>query len=163
MITAGKISVLIIDDDAVTRFLHKKIVESLTQFKATSFEAVNGLDALTHIIAAYSKYRTVPDIILLDCAMPTMDGLDFLTQLRSIYFAKNIKVIIVSVSDSSIDKENAKSLGVEYFFTKPLTTSLLKSSIIECIGDVREGRDEDVVHRPSYLYDGVTPPLGADF
>jgi CheY-like chemotaxis protein len=150
MKTPDKISVLIIDDDAITRFLHTKIVASLTQFEITSFEAVNGLDALTQIITGYSKYRTVPDIILLDCAMPTMDGFDFITQLRSIYFANDIKIIIVSVSDSASDKAKAKLFGVEYFFTKPLTTSLLKSSLIECIGDIGDDRDTTINKRPTY-------------
>ena len=79
--------VLVVDDDADSRTL-LELALSMSGYAVTT--AANGLDALD------AARRRVPRLILLDLAMPVMDGFAFRTeQLRDAELA-SIPVICVS-------------------------------------------------------------------
>ena len=126
-------NILIVDDDSITRLIHKNIINSLTEFRITSSEASNGLEALDLIVTQYTKDKTLPDFILLDTSMPIMDGFAFLEELQRLDFLKHLSIIIVTVSSDHCDKVRSKALNVKYFFTKPLKIALLRDAILEII------------------------------
>ena len=86
--------VLLIEDDPLIYRLYKKL------FKLENFEievAENGQLGLEKIQTFY------PDIILLDVMMPTMNGLEFLTKLKTEDDTKNIPVIVLTnMTDFSV-------------------------------------------------------------
>ena len=62
----------------------------------------------------------LPDIILLDWYIPTLDGEDFLKEIRCDPHLKNIPVVVVSGSGWNDDVFKAYSAGANFYMTKPL-------------------------------------------
>ncbi|MDF2454458.1 MAG: response regulator [Cytophagaceae bacterium] len=120
-------SVLLIDDDSVTNFLNKKVIE---QAKITEHVEVklNGKEALSFLTDKESS----PALILLDINMPVMDGWEFLQAYQQEALDKKNKtnIILLSTSSNPDDIERAKSLPfVCDFKSKPLTSEILKEII----------------------------------
>ena len=69
---------------------------------------------------AFEALRSKPDIdlIWLDILLPGMNGIDFLTELRTRPDGKNKKVVICSVSGGAESKEVAMNLGVVDYLVK---------------------------------------------
>ena len=74
LLPAGHGSVLVVDDDDTLRRL---VVETLARDGRVLREAANGLDALVSIAAER------PDVLILDLAMPGLDGFGVLDRLRN--------------------------------------------------------------------------------
>jgi len=60
-----------------------------------------------------------PDLILLDIAMPEMNGYEVCKQLKAEAALKNIPVIFISALDQTIDKVKAFGVGGVDYVTKP--------------------------------------------
>ena len=85
--------------------------------------AANGREAL-----AYLATNPV-ELILLDIAMPEMDGITLLQHLRrDIRFAE-LPVIMLSASGQDSDKEVCRELGVVEFLSKPTSSSELVAAV----------------------------------
>jgi CheY-like chemotaxis protein len=61
-----------------------------------------------------------PDIVLVDINMPKMNGLEFLSVVRSNAELKNLKCFIITTSEEKVDREAAKKLNVSGYIVKPL-------------------------------------------
>ena len=61
-----------------------------------------------------------PDLILLDLNLPKMDGREVLKWIKYTDVIKRIPVIILTTSDSDIDKLNTYDLYANCYVTKPL-------------------------------------------
>jgi CheY-like chemotaxis protein len=129
MKTNYSVSILVIDDDLVSRFVHKKLIASLN-VDVLHFEAENGRKALDLISGNESP---MPDIILCDINMPVMDGIEFIREFKKLRGHENTQLIIVSSSQSLVDINKIHSLGVEQIVSKPLTRSFLESVICEIL------------------------------
>jgi len=70
-------------------------------------------------LALQSARAEPPDLILLDIAMPDMDGYEVCTQLKADAALKDIPVIFISALDQTIDKVKAFSVGGVDYVTKP--------------------------------------------
>ncbi len=84
--------VLVVDDDAETR---ARIRSSLEGDGWSVAEAENGLDALTRLDSH------TPGMVLLDLAMPEMDGFEFLKRMRARSECSDIPVIVLTALDLS--------------------------------------------------------------
>jgi CheY-like chemotaxis protein len=129
MKTNYSVSILVIDDDLVSRFVHKKLIASLN-IDVLHYEAGNGKKALDLISG---KESPMPDIILCDINMPVMDGIEFIKEFKKLQGHENTQLIIVSSSQSLVDINKIHSLGVEQIISKPLTRSFLESVICETL------------------------------
>jgi CheY-like chemotaxis protein len=69
-------TILLVDDSDFERFTIRAAVEGLTQFRVCG-EAANGVDAVR--MATELK----PDLVIMDLAMPLMDGLAASTALKN--------------------------------------------------------------------------------
>ncbi len=76
-----------------------------------------------------------PDLILLDFAMPLMDGLGMLERLRDHPDLKGIPVVMVSASSEAQDVERVRLRGITDYITKPFDLELL----VEKVTDILEG------------------------
>lgn len=74
-----------------------------------------------------------PDITLLDIRLGDGSGLDILKQIKE--FDKNVKVVMVNVLEDEDTIRQAKSLGVDECFTKPITIDYLNTIILEKISE----------------------------
>ncbi len=61
-----------------------------------------------------------PDVLLLDLNLPRIDGFDVLRRIRASDKFKNLPVLVVTSSDSPVDRGEAARLGARYF-RKPVS------------------------------------------
>jgi CheY-like chemotaxis protein len=120
-------NVLLIDDDPVFNTLHKKLLERTGMDMEISY-ALNGEEAMALINDYFTGVRDLPNLVLLDLDMPTMDGFSFLESFKRIPFGKfhNPKIVILTSSSEPRDIQKVKSLGVYTYLTKPLTEDTLR-------------------------------------
>jgi two-component system chemotaxis response regulator CheY len=116
--------VLIVDDSSVMR----KIVErSLRQAGVESlvvFEAGSGVDGLEIL-----KARKV-DLILSDINMPSMDGLEFVRQLRNGQLAVGVPVVMITTESSEEHVKQAIEAGASGYIRKPFTADQVKQRVV---------------------------------
>ncbi|HQO58497.1 MAG TPA: response regulator [Candidatus Omnitrophota bacterium] len=117
-----KATVLIVDDDEVTRRLLEKILIN-NSYKVET--AAHGLEGI-------KKYwRSRPDLIVLDIQMPVMDGFEFIAEFKKIGDLKRTPIIILTSFET---KQAAMAVeGIDDYFTKPFKMSELVSRIDELI------------------------------
>jgi CheY-like chemotaxis protein len=98
-------TILVVDDDLDVRFAMAFLLQAEGYRVVT---VANGWEALE-----YLKVGTRPDLILLDLAMPVMDGFRFRQLQRQDPNFARIPIIVISAA------KEAESLGVA-FFQKPI-------------------------------------------
>jgi PAS domain S-box-containing protein len=111
--------ILIADDDEVSLFVYKKILEKAS----IKFVVVrNGLEAV-------EICHNNPEIslVLMDIKMPEMNGLDATQKIRE--FRKDLPIIGVSAYAMIGDMDKAVNVGCNDYLTKPLNSDLLLSAI----------------------------------
>lgn len=65
-------------------------------------------------------FSGTPHIVLVDLNMPRMNGLEFLQVIRNRPEWKDIKVFMLTTSEETEDKRQARSLGISGYIIKPL-------------------------------------------
>ena len=111
---------LLIDDDDVCLFIHRRVLE-LTSYCNATISVKKAERAIEMLRNASSKDASFPDVILLDLEMPGMNGIAFLKALRELPFdTRRIAVVLVTSSVCERDKQHALSLGVVQCLSKPL-------------------------------------------
>jgi PAS domain S-box-containing protein len=113
--------ILIVDDDEISRLFHEKILAKAS-FKFII--AKSGFEAL-------EICRNNPDIslTLMDIKMADMDGLMTTRKIKE--FRKDMPIIAISAYAMIGDKEKAINAGCDDYIMKPVSDSLLLSSIIK--------------------------------
>jgi response regulator RpfG family c-di-GMP phosphodiesterase len=112
--------VLIVDDEPDIRQLCRCVLE---RHNVQCDEAVDGPDALRRIDA--DPY----DLVLLDMAMPGMDGREVYQRLREKPTISNLKVILFSGHLTSDDLAHMLSAGADDYVTKPFSVVQLLARI----------------------------------
>ncbi len=102
--------ILVVDDEANIRRMLVRLLEA-EGYRAR--EAADGAAALRVVEAEE------PDVVLLDLAMPGMDGLETLAALRERWPA--LPVVMMSGRATLADAVRATKLGAFHFIEKPLT------------------------------------------
>lgn len=113
-------TILIVDDDPVTRLLMKQSLQDPT---LSIIEAESGEQA----IQLFVEY--LPDITLLDISMPGMDGFTCCRQLRLLPKGQQSAIVMVTVHDKLEDIEKAFDAGATDFITKPFKWPLFSHRI----------------------------------
>jgi CheY-like chemotaxis protein len=111
--------ILVVEDDADTRESMRRLLE------AAGFAvicAANGEKAMACI-----AQRERPHLILMDLAMPVMDGWDFRSQLGRDVALASIPVIIISAQNDL--PQIAASLDATAYFRKPVEVDGLLNTI----------------------------------
>ncbi len=105
---AARERVLVVDDD---RTLRRMLERTLT---AEGFEVTVALDGGAALIAAE---RAAPDVIVLDVAMPALDGLSVCRRLR----AKGLPtpILMLTARDAVCDRVAGLESGADDYLVKP--------------------------------------------
>lgn len=114
--------VLVVDDDP-----------EIVTFLATLLE-LEGIDSqvATSAAAALSMLdRGVPNLVLLDIAMPDRDGLDLCRSLKQDPRTRDVPVFVVSARPGKDVVERALAAGAEQFIRKPFENTELIARIRE--------------------------------
>ncbi|MBT4824952.1 response regulator [Candidatus Woesearchaeota archaeon] len=125
--------ILIVDDQYALRELVELTLESDYEI----IKSESGQDALKKI------EEKVPDLILLDIMMPSMDGYQLCQILRSMEKTKNIPIIMFSAKHQPEDIKKAKDLGANEYITKPFEPDKLKKKIDEILKTDVDQKKED--------------------
>jgi CheY-like chemotaxis protein len=115
--------VLIVDDvsDNLTVLEY-----TLRHHGATTYRAYNGQEGLALI------EQVNPNLILLDIAMPVMDGWQMLTHLRAEQRYATIPVIAVTAHAMEGDRAQALGAGFDGYISKPFNVFTLLQDIQTC-------------------------------
>ena len=114
--------ILIADDDQndvffLQRAFRRVGLEHELVHVADGQEAV---DYLTDNSDGNPKTRRMPDLLLLDLKMPKMTGFEVLSWLQTQPRLGDLRVIVLSGSNQPRDMEQAKSLGADDYYVKPV-------------------------------------------
>jgi DNA-binding NarL/FixJ family response regulator len=102
-------NILIVDDSELIRVATRHFLESQPGFKVCG-EAVDGIDALekaTHLN---------PDLIILDIAMPRMNGLQTARELRARMY--RVPIILFTWYADAVQPEDAAAAGISAVISK---------------------------------------------
>ena len=119
-----KHQILLIDDEAHMLRLLQFALKPIS----ASIHCVTRGDAAVEFLKANK-----PDLVLLDYAMPGMDGLETLRQIRAQQFGGAVPVIMLTARDQTAIREGAAGLHVEAFLTKPFSPSDLVRRVRELL------------------------------
>lgn len=112
------INILMVDDDSLDVIDMQRTLNKMNILHKTAV-AKNGEEAIEYLSDPDARDHK-PDVILLDINMPKMNGIEFLTAVRSKPEWRDLKVFIVTTSDERVDKEATKKLGISGYIVKPL-------------------------------------------
>ena len=128
------LSIFIIDDDPITTFGLKKILNRDIYCTLQNF--TNGETAIAEIKQIIFAGGDLPDCIFLDINMPVMDGWEFLEEYLKISSPKNtlINILTSSIDPADTDKFEqfkAKTHHAMRFMSKPVLKINKKDLAIE--------------------------------
>jgi two-component system chemotaxis response regulator CheY len=117
------LDVLIVDDSAATRKILQRILGKSGLELGALVEAGDGAEALEKL-----KVQTV-QLILSDINMPNMDGIQFLTELKSKPEFKDIPVIMITTEGGEAKVKEAVQLGASGYVRKPFTPDQINEKL----------------------------------
>jgi CheY-like chemotaxis protein len=122
--------VLVVDDHAESREVCAGL---LAQAGFRVVTAINGLDGLVKAMSLR------PDVIVMDLAMPDLDGLDCTRQLAASSLTREIPVIVLTAHATAEAQENALAAGCRGFLVKPLLPERLIAEVGRLGGRAQSG------------------------
>jgi putative two-component system response regulator len=111
--------ILIVDDDRAFRAL----IVALLRPEYDLAEAESGAEAL-HVVASFR-----PDLVLLDVAMPGIDGFETCRRIKAGALGKSVHVIIISAKSSRADQLHAFEVGADDYVVKPIDRHELRARV----------------------------------
>jgi len=111
-------TVLIVDDSAFIRDIHREIIET-GGFRV--IEAANGENAL----AQYDTHR--PDAVLMDLLMPDMDGMDVIEKIMA--GDPSAITIVCSTDKQKYRRKEGELIGARAFLPKPVDSEELLETL----------------------------------
>jgi CheY-like chemotaxis protein len=112
--------VLVVDDTNDNLVLISLAVQEMNCRVVT---AVNGEDALAVALLAE------PQLILMDIAMPVLDGIEATRLIRRQEKLKDVPIVILSAFETDAFRQKAIEAGVNGYFTKPVDFERLRQFI----------------------------------
>ena len=113
-------SILVVDDEPAIR----RLIRLTLGTEHNVAEAGDGAEALRFLV------RERPDVVLLDVAMPIMDGLQVCRAARAEPSLDGLGIIVVS---AVVGSEEALEAGADRHFSKPYRPLALLESIDELV------------------------------
>lgn len=122
-----EIRTLIVDDSSVMRKIVERSLRQAGLQTMVVFEAATGTEGLEVL-----KTRQV-DLILSDINMPSMDGLEFLRQIRLKQLAVGVPVVMITTESSEEHVRQAIVSGAQGYIRKPFTADQVKERVLPLI------------------------------
>lgn len=117
--------VLIVDDHEDSRELYAEALGAVLD--ADIVTAGDGVQAL-EVIAG-----RVPKVVVVDLAMPLMDGYELLRRIRENPSSANARVIALSGFTGQAERARAKDAGFDFFLGKPCSPKDLADTVTSCL------------------------------
>ena len=113
--------VMVVEDNSDNMLTIKALLED----KCIIIEAEDGIKVME--LAQLHQ----PNLILMDIALPGMNGIEILAELRKVKTLQNIPVIAVSASAMKGDREKFIAYGFDDYISKPIESVLFGKTIKE--------------------------------
>ncbi|HEV7427015.1 MAG TPA: response regulator [Thermoanaerobaculia bacterium] len=112
--------ILIVDDNAT----NLKLASDVLAFDGYEILNANDAESAQEII-----HRTPPDLILMDIALPGMDGLTLTRLLKADETTRHIVVVALTAFAMKGDDARAREAGCDGYITKPIDTRTLPGAV----------------------------------
>ncbi|MFZ3193007.1 MAG: response regulator [Moraxellaceae bacterium] len=113
--TAEKLHVLLAEDNIVNQKVASKMLQKLD---CEVVVVENGREAVEYV-AAHSEIH----LVLMDCRMPEMDGLEATRRIRA--SRNSVPIIALTANDTEEDREACMQAGMDEFLAKPIDQARL--------------------------------------
>lgn len=113
--------ILIVEDDQSHSALLQRMLKRLGFQEIT--ETGSGAEALRYL-------RSRPfDLILTDCKLPQIDGLDVVRRFRTMETSRRTPIILITTFSDAETVQRAVAAGVDAYIVKPPTLETLRAKI----------------------------------
>lgn len=123
----SEIRTLIVDDSSVMRKIVERSLRQAGLDPLVVYEAGSGTEGLDVL-----RGKQV-DLILSDINMPSMDGLEFLRQIREQNLAPGIPVVMITTESSEEHVKQAITAGAQGYIRKPFTAEQVKERVLPLV------------------------------
>lgn len=122
-------TVLVVDDDATTRFMMSEFLDTLGYSCVT---AVNGKDCLEQL----SEHPTLCDMVLMDIHMPQTTGLEASQFIRAMdtHPPASMPIVAVTADTAFGAARKVVAYGMDDVLLKPVDLKSLKNTLVRHIG-----------------------------
>jgi CheY-like chemotaxis protein len=121
----GAPTILVIEDYADSRTLLSSLL------RAKGYKVIEARDGKEGLLQAN---RVIPDLILMDLALPHVDGVEATRQIRQRHVLSQIPIFAISAYATFAVRGDALAAGCTEVFTKPLNIESLLGRIKETLG-----------------------------
>ncbi len=118
-IITGKASILIVEDNPDNLLTAKALLSD----DFILYEALDGFSGVTQAI------KHLPDLILMDIALPEMNGIEAFKQIRNNKLTQHIPIVVLTASAMKGEKEKIMANGFDGYITKPIDNELFFNTI----------------------------------
>ncbi len=125
-------TILVVDDSATVRKLISSKLEKSGHNVVTAVDGIEAMELLDDL---------VPDLVLLDIAMPRMDGYSVCKLIRANESVRSVPVVMISGKDGFFDKVRGRMAGTTGYVTKPFGPETLMRALETYL--VPDGHVED--------------------
>ena len=105
--------VLIVDDNPTNLKLAASVLLADGIKVTQAGDAIQALESIA---------RSKPALILMDVAMPGMDGLDLTRKLKGDAHTRDIRIVALTAFSMKGDEEKAYAAGCDGYISKPIST-----------------------------------------
>jgi len=118
-----------VDDNPVNLKLAASVLEFAGYQVLTASDANQAIEVVR---------RTPPDLILMDLALPGMDGLTLTRQLKVDPVTRHIGIVALTASAMKGDDQKARDAGCDGYITKPIDTRQFAGQVAEMLAPIVE-------------------------
>jgi CheY-like chemotaxis protein len=119
-----KARLLVVDDNPA----NLKLVTDLLEW--SGYQMVQAMDAEQ---ALEIIRQTPPELILMDLALPGMDGLTLTRKLKADDATRHIRIMALTAFAMKGDEQKALDAGCDAYITKPINTRSLPDQVARCL------------------------------
>jgi CheY-like chemotaxis protein len=124
-----QLNILVAEDIEVNQEVIKELLASVGLHKVRIVS--NGIDAIADV------ERHAPDLILMDCQMPLLDGYEATKRIRLLPGAHHLPIIALTANATLVDQEKCFEAGMNGHVAKPIRMEVLFEQMSRCLPDSR--------------------------
>lgn len=117
--------ILVVED---VRMIHDVIARTLRDLDAELVIAVDGATGLQEV------EKALPDLVILDLALPVVDGWEVLRRLRADARTAHVPVLVMTAHGQSGLEQDVLDSGANAFLNKPFHPKKLRAAVHELLG-----------------------------
>jgi len=109
--------ILVVDDDVFMRGMLQNLLKGEGYRVIVAAEGIKALEEFQ---------QNIPDLVLMDAAMPIMDGFTACAELKKLKVGDDVPVIMITSLDDEQSVDNAFGVGAVEYITKPIQWAVLR-------------------------------------